>query len=265
MLRLILAGAITAGAATPALAEFIAHRAEYELTLERHSLPGDVASAGGTMQVRYGQTCAGSWTTLMGFDFRLAMTSGGGTRTGYFSRTEESADGRTLRFEHTELADGRVVRMLAGTAHAGTGLQPEALFALPEAQRVALPADTIFPMAAWSDLLARLEAGERTVGYVIFDGWSGEVPDRLRIWATPLADGAATVGAPGAEMPAGPSWHLDSAYFRHGSSDTEPAATAEERLHAGGVSSTIVFDWGLYAVRATLRESEPLPAPECDR
>lgn len=256
-----------AGIASPnqaAGAEIQPHEAHYELVLEDHAFGEGIESSGGSMEIRYELGCA-SWTTLFTFDFTIALSAGPPVNFSYMSRTEEALDGATFRFEHLELSDGEIVQAIAGTAH-NTGAGPaEAVFTYPQAKRLSLPTQTMFPIAAWRDLLAKVGQEPNAEGYTLFDGWDVEGPGVLRVWASmSKLDPASQSGSgPDNALLNGNSWQVSSAYFPHGSSDMEPASSTDERLYDTGVSDLIRFDWQELVIRAESTGVKPLERPEC--
>jgi hypothetical protein len=60
---------------------------------------------------------------------------------------------------------------------------------------------------------------------------------------------------------------MHTAYFPRNPTSDRPAGTPEfevaYRLFQNGVATEIVFDYGTFAMRATLSKLEALPAPAC--
>lgn len=245
-------------------AEIQPHEAVYELVLEDHAFGEGVESSGGTMKIRYELDCA-SWKTFFTFDFTISLTAGPPVNFSYMSRTEEALDGATFRFEHLELSDGEIVQAIAGTAH-NTGAGPaEAVFSYPEAKRMSLPPQTVFPIAAWQDLLAKMGQEPNAQGYTLFDGWDVDGPGVLRVWASMSKLDPASQSGSGldSELLTGSSWQVSSAYFPNGSSEMEPSSSTDERLYDTGVSDRIRFDWQELVIRAEAMGVKPLERPEC--
>lgn len=252
-------------AATSANAEgFVPHEASYELQMERHSMGGDIVSSGGRMDVRYERGCE-FWTTTFMFAFEMSMADGAPIRFGYMSRTEESLGGHTYRFEHVETSMDAVIQTIAGTAHRGTGAPAEVIFTAPESARVRLPDETVFPLAAWQDVLDSAARGKNSEGYTLFDGWDTDGPGllRARMSDTKLDPASQDGAALGSDLVSGRSWQISSAYFPFGSRDMEPVSSTEERMYDSGVSNPILFDWGEIAIRGEATAIQALPVPDC--
>ena len=246
-------------------AGFAPHLAEYELYLDRNALGNDVVASGGRMEIRYEKSCE-FWTTTFMFNFDMVLANGAPINIGFVSWSEESLDGSTYRFEHAELSMGEIVQAMAGTAHTGTDAPAEAIFTMPERNRVSLPAGTVFPIAAWQDLLDNVADGKNAAAYTLFDGWDIEGPGILRLWAShEELDPAAQHSGPegGSDLMSGSSWQISSAYFPFGSSDMEPVSSGEEHLFDTGVSNPILFDWDEFAIGARATSVTALPSPDC--
>lgn len=243
---------------------FVPHQVSYELRLDRQATVGGVVSSGGRMDIRYERGCE-HWTTNFRFSFTMEMEDGTPVRLGYISRTEESLDGKTYRFEHVETAMDTVVQTIAGTAHRGTGAPPEAIFTSPESRRLRLPPETVFPLAAWRDILDNASQGKNTAGYTLFDGWDTEGPVLLRIWASraKLDPAGQQDTVADSDLLSGRSWTINSAYFPFGSQEMEPTGNIQERMYDTGVSTPILFDWGEIAIHSEAIAVEALPSPEC--
>lgn len=242
-------------------AGFVPRLAEYELYLDRTAPGSDVVASGGRMEVRYDKSCE-FWTTTCMFNFDMVFANGAPLNIGFMSRTEESLDGRTYPFEHAELSMDKIVHALVGTAHTRSDAPAEAIFTVPERSRVSLPAGTVFPIAAWRNLLDGVADGRNAVTYTLFDGWHVQGPGMLRLWASRQElDPAARQSE--SDLTSGRSWHISRAYFPLGSSQLEPASSGEERLFDTGVGNPIPYGWDEFAIRAGATSVTALPAPRC--
>lgn len=120
----------------------IPHVARYDLEVERVYLPGVVGTSGGDYVYRIEKRC-GSWTILARLTFTMHLEDG---RDAFLETTignEESVEGDQLRFKAETALGGTTLLRLIGGADDGV-----VTFKVPDDQPdIALPADTLFPVA----------------------------------------------------------------------------------------------------------------------
>ena len=138
----LLLGNTFAGAYAQA-AEIAAHRAHYELRLERGR--GDVIAASGSMDFEITDVCD-AWAVRQ--RLRMQLTGRDGTESNMQSdySTLEAKDGTRLRFQLRQTNDGQISEEILGVATVSAA-GGEAKYTLPEPATKALPAGTLLPMA----------------------------------------------------------------------------------------------------------------------
>jgi hypothetical protein len=178
--RFIGALAVACALSLPAAAQIedlVPHRALYKIRPAPAAAGALPLNASGTMAYELTRTCDGlEWRQHMdltasggGQDIRLEQTWSG----------SESLDGKRYRFETRSKHDGTTQPVIRGSAvlkEDGTG---EAKFTSPATRTVALPAETLFPMAALAKGIADRKAGRDGFEYRVFIGEKAEPPYRM--------------------------------------------------------------------------------------
>ncbi|MBX3501142.1 MAG: DUF1849 family protein [Alphaproteobacteria bacterium] len=175
-------GALVAACALslPAVAQIqdlVPHRALYKIRPAPAAAGTLPVSASGTMAYELIRTCDGvEWRQ------HLALTTSGGGQDIRLEQTwtgSESLDGKRYRFETRSKTDGASRPVIRGSAEIGVDGTGEAKFTSPLTRTVALPADTLFPMAALAKGLADRRAGRDGFDYKVFIGEKPEPPYRM--------------------------------------------------------------------------------------
>ncbi len=175
----------------------------------------------------------------------------------------ESHDGRRFRFKLKDEVNGDLDQQLAGEAKLVQGGKSKVRFTLPPDTDLPLPDGTIFPTEHTIRLLALARAGENWLQVPVYDGSaadsyveiggfvSGELP--------PDASGRAVLKP----LEGVRSWRIRLAYFTSEKAQDMPDYEIGYRLYENGVADDIVFDYGDYAIRATLQQLDIKPKDGC--
>ncbi len=246
-------------------AELAPHQALYELTLKTLTPNSNVVGARGAMSVDWSHSCEG-WTVNQRLRITLDLESGPTQDTDVNFSSFESDDGLTYNFTTRTTSNGRVVDEYRGVVErATTGEASVARYSVPAGREVALPPDTVFPMAHTRDVLDAAARGERAIWRQFFDG---PRPDASPFGANVLITGGPRTGddGPGAGMaPLMDSrwWPLRIAFFPGGGQASEPDFEVEAKAQDNGVVREFVFDYGEFSMLATLKQIEPVAEPTC--
>jgi hypothetical protein len=265
--RGVILGAALAALALPRCAaafEITPHRALYDLSLRSAKANSGVADAHGSMLLEWGDSCDG-WTVEQRYKLTVLYNENGESELSVSFTTWESKDGLTYRFFVRKLRDGDLTDELRGRASiAGAGEAGKATFTQPEQQDIPLPKGTIFPTEHTIEIIKAAEAGKRFFTRDVFDGGEFEGPSEI----TAVIGAEQPAAAPDAVPPAKadtfkrPSWPVRLAYYKLGSSGSEPDYEVGMRLHSNGVADGMALDYGDFSVKARLTQIEALP-PGC--
>ncbi|MHA1567284.1 MAG: EipB family protein [Alphaproteobacteria bacterium] len=250
------------GAAGAGLAS---HQALYELTLKSLRPNSNIVGAQGAMSVEWSRSCDG-WTVNQRLRITLDLQSGPTQDTDVNFSSFESDDGLTYSFTTRTTSNGRVVDEYRGAVErVAAGEAAVARYSIPEDREVALPPGTVFPMAHTREVLDAAARGERTIWRRFFDG---PRPDESPFGANVLITGGPGTGdeGPGAGLaPLMDSrwWPVRIAFFPGGGQASEPDFEVEAKVQDNGVVREFVFDYGDFAMLATLSQIEALAEPVC--
>lgn len=246
------------------VADFVAHKATYDLFLDRERRGDGVSSARGRMEFEWANVCDG-WSITQKTRIFVGKSEGYNMDFGWSLSTWEAKDGLEYRFFLRRFTDGQESEQLQGEAQLDSiGGAGRASFTQPEDKEVELPTGTLFPTWHSFALIDAARAGESMFWRLLFDG-SGEddglsgvsaaiggtlPPQREGLLDSPLIQER-------------DSWRMGLAFFSLDETETLPAHEQELRLFATGVADDFVFDYGDFALRARLVKLEPLPAAGC--
>ena len=172
----LLAGAFPAveapAANQPGADAMAAHRAAYNLSLDRVRENSDIARARGIMVYEVLDACDG-WATRQRFSLVLTDRDGQEVDTGSDYATYETKDGRRIRFSLTQTTQGAVTSRISGEAE----ITPEGgrvRYTDPEPKEEPLPPGTLLPMLHTIRALEAARRGERMLVAPLFDGTSAD-------------------------------------------------------------------------------------------
>lgn len=176
----------------------------------------------------------------------------------------ESLDGQRFRFKMKDEVNGDLEQELAGE---GTlkrrGESGLVRFTQPEDTDLVLPAGTAFPTEHTMRLIQMARTGGNWLHAAIFDGASAEGYSEVGGFIggeLPVEKGDTPLLAP---LKGQRSWRVRLAYFTSDKAQDTPDYEVAYRLFENGVVDDIVFDYGDYAIRATLKFLELKPRDPC--
>jgi hypothetical protein len=241
----------------------VPYRARYDLTLASTASSSGVSAAGGVMLDEWDDVCDGR-TEQEHFYLHLDYGEGAADRdtSDVYSTfvSWEAKDGSRYRFDMRRAGSDESFDEIKGVAGGGT-----VEFARPQMTVLPLARGTLFPVAYLRFLIERAEAGDRVVARDSFDG--SDVDDGNLVSAVigpGRARGAEDEAPPDSPLLDRPSWWVRSAFFpADPGNDQLPVYEQSMRVLDNGVVQEVLFDYGDYSIRATLKEIETLPRPKC--
>lgn len=276
ILRLLLFVALLCGAAVPsrpavagstpdldAIANhLVSHRALYTISLARLDPRNYRSGITGGLSLEFVNACDGF---VLNQRFVIQTdTDDGATLNDMVLNSWEDRDGQSFRFKLKDQVNGDVDQELNGEATlSGPRRGGVVRFTRPDDTELQLPAGILFPTEHTIRLLQLAESGQHWLQAAIYDGSS--------------ADGYADVGG-FIGMPLPPetgkrnvlvalkglrSWRVRLGYFPTEQQQDTPDYEISYRLYENGVADDIVFDYGDYAIRATMTRLEVKPRDRC--
>ncbi|WP_341702996.1 EipB family protein [Ferrovibrio sp.] len=240
----------------------VSHRALYTLSVARLDPRNYRSGVTGGLSLEFINACDGF---VLNQRFLIETTTDDGTiLNNMVLNSWESHDGMRFRFKLRDEVNGDLDTELNGegilSGHNRGGL---VRFSQPEDTELSLPSGALFPTEHTIRMLALAQGGGHWLHAPVYDGSS--------------ADGYADVGGfIGTALPpetAGRdvllalkglrSWRVRLGYFPSDRAQDTPDYEIAYRLYENGVADDIVFDYGDYAIRATLSKLEVRPRDRC--
>jgi len=264
----VLGLASSLAAADATAAPLIAHRAVYDLTLDRANERTGITGLTGRMVYEFnGSPCEG-WT--VNFRFVTRIDTGETSRlTDQQTTTFEDAEGKTFSFLTKSYTDASLDKEVKGTAvREGEALKVD--IDKPEPNELELPV-TQFPTQHLEELIKKAKAGEAFYETSLFDG--SENGDQV-MTTTVVVGKEKSAEASDPELPALKNlakdhyWPIDIAYFDQANDGGEelPEYRIAFKLHENGLTRDLEMDYGDFALKGKLvdlRVFDP-PAHACN-
>ena len=257
--------AASAALAGPALAAepIVTGLAVYDIALGAGK-DGGIGGITGTMSARLERDCD-AYETEASLDADISGPDGTTMPLSVISSHRETAD--SLGFDiATSLAD-MVVDAASGEATRGSGGVSVAIEE-PTKETVTLPGDVLFPVAMLEAAIAAAKAGESFREFRTFDGTGkGQEVWTVSVLITPAgkaADEDEAMFAAGLGFGDLERWRMSLSYFPPGAGGEQtPAFSTSMIVYENGFAQAAVYDLGLFAMRLTLTEFQPIPPKPC--
>jgi len=235
--------------------ELAAHRAHYDLSLERGR--GDVIAASGSMDYDVTDACD-AWAVRQ--RLHMVLTGRDGAETEMLSdyTTIETKDGSSLRFRLRQSNAGEPPSEIAGNVTVGKN-GGEAIYTAPEVATKKLPAGTLLPMMHTEALIAAAKAGKKFIALPVFDGTGVDGAQNSTIaivnWEPPRQQ-------PWPELAALSSGRMRIAFFDRQSAGQQAEYEVSMRYYENGVADDMSMDFGEFVMAAKLKNLVVL-SPGC--
>ncbi len=248
-----------------AIAGILPHRAVYSYALAAGMSEPGYLDAAGEMTTLWADDCSG-WVVEQKSRMLIERTGGIIIDFGWALESWESKDGLQFRYFLAQSQQGTVTSQAQGRARLqGHGEAGEVeIRADGESLTLALSPGTVFPTWHSLDVIDGLREGRLPLWHVLFDG--ADEPEALSGVSSfhigeRIASPEEIERFPSLE---GQELHrIALAFFSMQADGGEPEHEMELTLAMNGVVTELLFNFGDFAVRATLETLEPLPAASC--
>ncbi|MCW0233387.1 MAG: cell envelope integrity EipB family protein [Ferrovibrio sp.] len=238
----------------------VSHRALYTLSVARLDPRNYRSGIAGGLSLEFVHACDGY---VLNQRFVIETTTDDGSiLNNMVLNSWEALDGKSFRFKMRDEVNGDVEQELNGegkmNSHGGN-----VHFTLPEDTDLALPPMTLFPTEHTVSLLALARSGGNWLQASVYDGASADAYSEVGGFIgseLPVETGTNEIVAP---LKGQRSWRIRLAYFTSDKTQDTPDYEIAYRLYENGVADDIVFDYGDYAIRATLKLLELKPRDAC--
>lgn len=264
-----LAGLVLAGTASDEAAAapgngLVAHRAVYDLELEKATDRSGIDGMYGRMVYEFNGSACDGYTVSFRFATRIA--AGDNTRmTDQQTTTYENLADRTFRFLTRSYVDNAIDKEVRGTAK-GVGDHIVVELKSPKERRIELP-QSKFPTEHMLELIDHARKGDTFYQSRIFDG--SDEADQSMLTTTVVgakqAPDPKDEEAPHAAAFAKDSyWPVSIAYFDGtGKGDETPNYRIAFKLYANGITRDLMMDYGDFTLRGKLAGLETFKTPPC--
>jgi EipB-like len=262
---LFLASAFAAEAGGMALA---AHRAVYDLVLDRSEPTTELADLNGRIVMEFtGSHCSG-YTVALRFVTEIADPEGDRRVTDARTTTFEQADGAGFKFDNETFVDDALTEESRGSAHrADNGV--DVTLTKPGDKKFVLDRAVAFPTGQIEQIIEAAQRGDRFLQIDVYDGSE----DGETVYSTAVVIGEDSVashdvGDETATKDAGVAdlrhWPVTVSYFdQETGGEQMPVYVMSFVLYENGVSRHLKIDYGDFAIVGRLAQLEMLPLVPC--
>lgn len=267
-----MAWAQVASAQVATKTELAAHRAVYDITLERAATSSGIVELSGRMVYELkGSQCAG-FVQQMRFVTQTIDRSGKPSILDMRSYFKENADGRSFHFNTEQLRDRKLMESATGDAkRASAGSELAIKLKKPKSRNINIKRDLVFPVQHSIELLEAARAGKSIYSSDLYDGSE----KGTKYYATTAVLGKANDVALNSTLPTAKnaealnglkSWPVALSYFDpvKGKGDELPSYELSFHFFENGVSRSLIIDYGHFAIRGQLSSIELLQSKPCE-
>jgi hypothetical protein len=253
--------AVLAGGPAWSAPEILPHRALYTVSLGKAEQASGIADVRGRMAFEWRDVCDG-WAVEQRYAMEFVRSEGDSSVIQSTYTTWEAKSGASYRFfvkrnrgDGEERVEGRASMPLPLGSAPG-----EVVFEEPDAESIALPADTLFPTLHTIRLIEAAVEGRRFLRAPVLDGSEVEAPSLIS-----AVLGKARTDEPPIDADAvkGPYYPARLAWF--GPDNDGPGSDFEMSVEIlpNGIARGLTVDYDGFSVRMTLERLEELPKAEC--
>ena len=236
------------------------HRAFYEMQLGVADQNSNVQAVSGRSAFTLDRDCDG-WRSNE--EYLIEFGGKEGRRDRILSRFEswESDDGDMYSFEISENSSFESSKDFGGFAEIKSG-GGDAYFSMADAEAVALPADTYFPMRHLNAIIDSAENGKTMLAASVF---TGAKPDDALLSTNTVIGGwrgeeaAILMGEFGQDG----YWPVQIAYFKPAATAAAPEYEIQYSMQPNGVIRRYIIDYGDFTIIAKLLKLESVETPIC--
>ncbi|HEY5363385.1 MAG TPA: DUF1849 family protein [Aestuariivirga sp.] len=250
----------------PAFAmDLASYRADYDLQPVRIEQGGKVQPIDGQLAYEVaGSDCAG-WTVSTQIKNRIAQAEQGLQTTDIKSRSFETDDGLSMTVSQQESIDGKLSDdSEIKVAKPEIGAPSKGNLNGSKSLNFSLNPEVIYPTEHQRRLLAAAAKGLTRDVSTVYDGSDGEKVFRIVTFISKKHEATAQPRGDLSALDSLASWTFQLGYYpvTDEQADT-PEFQTTFNMFENGVSTAMVFDYGNYAMKATISKLEMLPATPC--
>jgi hypothetical protein len=250
-------------------APLAAHRAIYDFELKDNQRSSGYSAAEGRLAYEItGSVCEG-WSVNYRFASRYVQSEGTVQLTDTQLTSWEAGDGSEMRLNQKQYVDNALSSENKITVKRKAPLQvADGEITAPAAKSFKLSPETLFPILFQSALLDDATTGKSRNTSLVFEGTDGEKPFRVisiigkRKIGDGLSEDAKLVDA--APLKAMSAWPITTSYYPAiDDQSDQPIYQSHYTMYENGVSTDLLFDYGAYSLKGTLKKLELFTSSPC--
>jgi hypothetical protein len=243
--------------------ELAAHRAVYDLSLDRTGAGSNVSDIRGQLIYDFSGSACQGYTLNTRLVTEIFDRENKPNVTDIRSESQEEGGGRRLKFNTSQYMNDKLGETSKGTAYRGRA--PDTItveLEKPKRAQFTLTGNIYFPTQHSLAILKAATAGERRLQADIYDGSE----KGAKVYETTTVIGAPLELAANAQLPAIKnsealdaiqSWPVVVSYYERGQQkDTLPTYEVSFRMYANGVSRKLKLDYGTFSLNGELTAIE---------
>ena len=251
--------------------KLVGHRAHYTVGPGHFSSGGDFTGVSGNMELSLEVDCNG-WIMSQTLQMNLQLANGNEVRQFHRYTGRESEDGTRYDFSSSsrigdsqEEFRGRAV-MDPADSSGGVGAG-NAVFRIPEGQKIPLPNSTRFPLGHTRYLIERAKAGDRLAASLVFDGADDGGPQEVSAFIGRKQHARDVIGNDVA-LALGPladssGWKIRMAFYKLDSQQAIPEYEVEALQLENGIAPWLLLDYHDFSVVLKMNKLEEILPPKC--
>jgi EipB-like len=249
---------------------FVAHRAVYDLQLDRRKNSTSVDSMRGRIVYDFsGSECSGYVLNFRQVT-EIGLSGGGTNMSDLRSATFEDDKGRNFRFSSQNYTNDKVDGMVDGQASRADDGAVAVALKKPKSAKFDLSKDVLFPTGQMKAIVSAAETGNHVFESQVYDGSDGgeEIYDTLAVIGAKIPSDKPREGAAiGVKQLDGVDrWPVTISYFdstKKTVGEQTPVYTMSFDLYADGISGNISLDYGDFSLKGTMASLDFLPQTKC--
>ncbi|MGI9406220.1 MAG: cell envelope integrity EipB family protein [Hyphomicrobiaceae bacterium] len=257
--------------AAPA-AQLAAHRAIYEMRLDKSATSSGIAELTGRMVFEFrGSACEG-YTQSMRLVTQVTDRSGGNSLSDMRTSSWEEGSGRMFRFNATTLRNSKVSEVASGNAVVNPDDTLQIELTRPKKDELAVKEPVMFPVQHSLALLSAAKSGRRILQANIYDG--SERGQKYFVTTSIVGKRIAPGDKVAKESPEPTralntlsSWPVSISYYDAGDKkdDGLPTYQMAFRFFENGVTRDLRIDYGDFSMNGKLADLEFFEEPGCEQ
>ncbi|NJL08329.1 MAG: cell envelope integrity EipB family protein [Methylacidiphilales bacterium] len=247
---------------------FIAHRAVYDLTLDRVAPKSAVQAAQGRIVYEFSGNACDGWVMSLRQVVQITTEKGEATVSDTLATSWEDAEGRTFRFANQNLIDRNLRDVSEGRAERAADGNVVVRTSKPAEGQAELGSGMVFPTEHMRRLIEAARKGETILSVKVFDGTESgrKVYDTMGVVGRPIMPDTIAALEPAVQRPELKDtrrWPVTVSYFEAGSDEQTPIYTLTFELFENGVSRDLALDYGDFRLRGQMTSLDILPPTPC--